>query len=125
MNILIDASLSPRIARALDAVFGSDDATCASVGAMADAALACREQAGAWIGIDLDSSTQPHRMTALAEMGRHLVLLAPEWIDLSPADQASLLLRVMPRILKRLRGSGERLTLLVTAGPAPRIRKAT
>jgi len=130
MKLVVDTSISPRIARALNAVFAPAHkvvhANDVSGKNNADAKVCEYLQANTpsvFLIQDQDIIGQPHRMAALGEMKCHLVILAPGWLDSAPDQHAWMLLKIMPRVFKRLEETSRTTTLQLTAGPQPHIRK--
>lgn len=132
MNLLIDASLPPRIARALHQLASpvhhvahvrdmlGNDATDRHI------ADYLREHADtALIGIDLDTSTQPHRLQALLAWGVPVMLLHEHWLSLTTWEQAWHLAAQWPLMMKKLSSQTCPAVYLVPLPPTGRIRKIT
>ena len=130
MKIVIDSSLSPRMARVLNAVLApthnvvhTNDVSGKN---NADAEICEYLRANVpslFIAQDLDTIGQPHRMAALGEMKCHIVLLAPGWLNIRPDEHPWMLLKIIPRVLKRLEQGSGAILLQITPGPQPHIRK--
>jgi len=130
MKILIDTTLSPRIARALDALLKPGH----SVLHMNDLGNALTTdqhildflkdvEDAVVIGTDLEIVDHPHRIAALREWNRPVFLLTPDWLDLTPEDHAWKLMSQMPSLLKKIRPGAKPVIHLVPAKPGTRIRK--
>jgi len=130
LKILIDATLSPRIARALDALLkpahsvmhvsdlGSAQTTDQHIldflRSVDDAVV---------IGTDLDLVDHPHRVAALREWNCPVFLLATDWLKLTPDNQAWKLMGHMPSLLKKIQPGAKSVIHLLPAKPRARIRK--
>jgi len=129
MNLVLDTSLSPRLARLLDAALGpahrvvhaTELAEQATDRMIADHVAA--HAPALIIGMDLDVTAHPHRMAALKEMGAAVALLTTDWLTHDPVTQSWMLLRLMPRLLKKAQVSANPI-LLVSPGNGGSIRKA-
>jgi len=132
MNLLIDASLPPRIARALHQLASpvhhvahvrdvlGNDATDRHI------ADYLRDHTDtALIGIDLDTSTQPHRLQALLAWGVPVMLLHEHWLSLTVWEQAWHLAVQWPSMLKKLSLQTSPSVYLVPRPNTGRIRKVS
>lgn len=131
MNIVVDSSLSPRIARLLAAVLEPEHRAMhqndLATGAATDAGLADHLASlsnALLLGLDLEITGHPHRLAALRELGCSVALLSPEWFKVPPPGQAWMLLRLLPRLLKRVQEAKSPVLLTISAGNQPSIRKA-
>lgn len=131
MNLLLDASLPPRMARALHQLgqpgirvdhvrdaLGND----ASDQHLAD--FLRDHDPTALIGLDLGITETPHRLEALAAAGTRVALLHRDWLASGPWDQAWQLAAVLPALLRKLERTTPPFVLLVPRPGQGRIRKA-
>ena len=130
MNVLLDASLPPRMARALHHLASpahrvehvrdviGNDATDAH---LADH-LRCHPDT-VLIGIDLDTATQPHRVQALLAWHIPVMLLHADWLSLNAWDQAWHLAAGWRMIIKKVAAYPGPAVYLVPLSEAGRIRK--
>lgn len=130
MNIVIDATLSPRIARTLDAVLGPEHRVThvrgLSDGQATDAQLhefTSANNPALVIGLDLETTAQPHRLAALKEFNCHAAVLATDWLKIRPTEQAWRLLHVFPRLLTRVQSSSGLCLVSISAAKGLPIRK--
>lgn len=130
MNLLLDASLPPRLARALHQlaspefhvehvrdVLGND----ASDQHVAD--YLAQHEGTAVVGIDLDITSTPHRLDGLRAGGRPVLLLHEDWLMLNAWDQSWQLAALFPAIIRKLAKTQGSATFLVPRLNAGRIRK--
>ena len=130
MNLLLDASLPPRIARALHQLstpahrvdhvrdaLGND----ASDQHVAD--FLRDHDTTALVGIDLGITETPHRLEALAALGGRIALLHHDWLTLPPWDQAWQLAAVLPALFRKLERTPPPFVLLTPRPGQGRIRK--
>jgi hypothetical protein len=131
VNLLLDASFPPRMARALHQLgapahrvdhvrdaLGND----ASDQHVAD--FLRDHDTTVLVGIDLGISETPHRLEALAALGGRVALLHRDWLDANPWDQAWQLAAVLPALLRKLERCPPPAVLLVPRFGQGRIRKA-
>jgi len=130
VKIVVDTSLAPRIARILESALApthnvvhandisgrsnSDAEVCSYVKANVPSVIIMQ---------DLDTSGQPHRMTAIGELETNVIMLAHAWLKIRPDEHAWMLLKVIPRALKRIEEASGTAMLQITPGPQPHIRK--
>ena len=132
MNVLLDASLPPRVARALHQLASpshhiehvrdvlGNDATDQHI------ADYLRDRADTVIiGIDLENSSNPHRIQALLTWSVPVMQLHEDWLTLSMWDQAWQLAAQLPSIIKKVAKDGGAAVYLVPPHHAGRIRKIT
>ena len=109
MNIWLDPTLSPRLARALADVLTPPDAA----GHLRDvlghdasdvhvADFLAAHPGSTVIGIDLDIAEQPHRLAVWRARPADGVLLTPAWLDLAPLTQAWMLIRRIEELRKKI-----------------------
>ena len=130
MNLIFDATLSPRLARVLKTLLEPEhsathirdalghDATDQRIGAFiqstGDAMM---------VTVDLDISDNPHRIAALREWNCPVVLISSAWLELKPWDQAWMFLRLVPALLNKCQALPGAPVYLVAPGMKGRIRK--
>lgn len=132
MNFLLDASLPPRVARALHQLASpvhhvahvrdvlGNDATDRHI------ADYLRDHADTiYILIDLDTSMQPHRLLALLAWGVPVMLLHEHWLLLTAWEQGWNLAALWPLIIKKVSRQSDPAVYLVPRPDAGRIRKIT
>lgn len=132
MNLLLDASLPPRLARALHQlaspehrvdhvrdVLGND----ASDRHIADHLAA--HPGSSLIGIDLETTATPHRLDLIREGHVPVVLLRRDWLDFPPWEMSWKLAARLPAIVARIaRSSAPTVYLCPPPGEGP-IRKVS
>lgn len=130
MMLICDATLPPRVARALHLLAGPQQSVIHlrdAPGAQAtDEALAGFVQSqpdAAVISMDLDMSDQPHRLAALREWGRPVFLLSTGWLELASWDFAWMLARLVPVMSNKARAIPGPAMYVVTPGLNSRMRK--
>jgi hypothetical protein len=131
MNIVCDASLSPRLARSLRELLAPGRAVTHVRDALGDQAT---DQAIATfvhsaspsmvLSVDLDISDNPHRMLALRAWRCPVFLLSAAWLELEPTAQAWMLIRMLPAMLAKAGAGDAPVIYSVPPGPKGRIRKA-
>ena len=132
MNLLLDASLPPRLARALHQlaspeyrvehvrdVLGND----ASDQHITDYLV--QHEGTAMVGIDLDIISTPHRLDGLRACGRPVLLLHEDWLTLIAWDQSWQLAALFPSIIRKLAKTEGPAIFLVPRLNAGRIRKVS
>jgi len=130
VKILIDATLSPRIARALDALVKPAH-NVLHVNDLGGAQTTDRHildflkgvDDAVVIGTDLDIVDHPHRIAALREWNCPVFLLATDWLELTPDHQAWKLMGQMPSLLKKVQPGAKSVIYLLPAKLKARIRK--
>jgi len=130
VNLLLDASLPPRLARALHQLgtpsFRVDHVRDALGNDASDQHVAdfLRDHdTTALVGIDLGNTETPHRLDNLAALGARVALLHRDWLTVSPWDQAWQLAAVLPALLRKLERTPPPHVLLVPRHGQGRIRK--
>lgn len=130
MNFLLDATLPPRLARALHAlaqpehrvlhareIHGqnvTDEQWAATLHETPDAAV---------LSLDLDISDHPHRIAAVQAWERPVFLLTMAWLDHTPWEQAWMLTRLLPAIIAKAAAAPGPVIYTVSPGLKGRIRK--
>ncbi len=132
MNLLLDASLPPRLARALHQlaqpthrvehvrdVLGND----ASDLLISDHLAQHAETA--LISIDLQTTSTPHRLENLRATRRPVMLLHESWMTLNAWDLSWQLAAVFPDMIRRISASAQPSIFLVPRHEHGRIRKVS
>jgi len=123
MNILVDAALPPRLARALQVLVRPDHSVCHPRDVLGNDASDrhlhdyLRSQPDVIvIGQDFDLIEHPHRLAALREWDRPVFLLSAAWLDAEPWTQAAMLIeRLSAIVAKAAKASAPRIYLVPPA----------
>jgi hypothetical protein len=132
MNILLDATLPPRFARALNLLVQPDH-TAAHIRDILGNDATDRHVADHLetnpdiivIGVDLEISSNPHRAYSLRTWQRPVFLLHAGWANSDLWDQAWKLTRRIPEFIKKSLVDKKPEIYTVPAGIAGRIRKVS
>ncbi|HMP90743.1 MAG TPA: hypothetical protein PJ991_11110 [Kiritimatiellia bacterium] len=131
MIIVLDASLAPRLARALHLLWQPDhevrhvrDVLGNDASDQNQVDYLSATDGSMLVGMDLDVTGNPHRMAALQSYKRPVFLLSRTWLDLSMDDQGWLLAYWIPRLINKVSATSTPGLYLIPPSTSGRPRKA-
>ncbi len=127
MNVLLDRSLPPRMARSLRELVRPDDRV-ESVrdrvhGVLPDRDWLAAADGAILIGVDPDIRNNPHRLEAWKQCGCPVLLLSPDWLGLPLWDQAWMLMCWFDRVREQPSAMASGFVYEVPAGFPGRFKK--
>jgi len=132
VNILLDSTLPPRFARALHILLQPEHSVAHVRDVIGNDATdqhvmdhLANHPETIVIGLDLDTTANPHRLEFLRQWNSGVFLLHTSWMKMDQWEQAWMLTRRLQEIIKKATASTSPDVYLVPAGLNGRIRKAT